>query len=153
MRRTILLYGATGFTGRLIAGEVEKQLIGTQASDRMILAGRDGERLSRIAAQHRMRYRVFGLDDRDDIVHGLRDVDVVINAAGPFAFTAERLAKAALEADCHYVDINGEVDVYRNSTIWAVMRHNADSRSCAAPDTPPPHRICCWRPRSASSPS
>jgi short subunit dehydrogenase-like uncharacterized protein len=113
MQRTILLYGATGFTGRLIAAEGERQLSGLRAGDRMILAGRDGERLSRIASQHGMRYRVFGLDDRDDIVHGLRDVDVVINAAGPFAFTAERLAKAALQADCHYVDINGEVDVYR----------------------------------------
>ena len=41
------------------------------------------------------------------------DVDVVINAAGPFGRTAERLAKAALAARCHYVDINGEVDVYK----------------------------------------
>ena len=113
MRRTILLYGATGFTGRLIAAEGEKQLAGAQGGDRMILAGRDGKRVSEVAARHGMAYRVFGLDDRDDIVHGLRDVDVVINAAGPFAWTAERLVKAALEADCHYVDINGEVDVYR----------------------------------------
>ena len=39
---------------------------------------------------------------------------MVINAAGPFAFTAKALANAALEARCHYVDINSEIDVYRN---------------------------------------
>ena len=43
----------------------------------------------------------------------LRDVDVLINAAGPFAWTAERLAKDALDVNCHYVDINGEIDVYK----------------------------------------
>ena len=43
----------------------------------------------------------------------LRDVDLLINAAGPFALTAERLAKDALDAGCHYVDINGEIDVYK----------------------------------------
>ena len=61
-----------------------------------------------------MDYRVFGLDDRDDIVGGLaRRATSSINAAGPFAWTAERLAKAALDVGCHYVDINGEVDVYQ----------------------------------------
>ena len=38
----------------------------------------------------------------------------MINAAGPFSLTARALASAALEARCHYVDINGELDVYRN---------------------------------------
>ena len=62
-----------------------------------------------------MQYRCFGLDDRSEVYRQLEDldVDVVINAAGPFAWTAERLAKAALAASCHYVDINGEVDVYK----------------------------------------
>ena len=79
----------------------------------MILAGRDGDALRKVGREHGMEARVFGLDDRDDIADGLDGVDVVLNAAGPFAWTAETLAKAALQARCHYVDINGEVDVYR----------------------------------------
>ena len=58
-----------------------------------------------------MQYRTFSLDDRDDVRRGLRGVDVLINAAGPFAWTADRLIKGALDEGCHYVDINGEVDV------------------------------------------
>ena len=38
---------------------------------------------------------------------------MIINAAGPFAATAKPLVAAALETGCSYVDINGEVDVYR----------------------------------------
>jgi short subunit dehydrogenase-like uncharacterized protein len=116
MSYSILLYGATGYTGRLIAAEGAREQMSTDSTSknyRMILAGRDGPHLKELADLHRMNYRVFALDDHEDIVNELSDVDVVINAAGPFAWTAERLCKAALEADSHYVDINGEVDVYK----------------------------------------
>jgi short subunit dehydrogenase-like uncharacterized protein len=116
MSQTILLYGATGYSGRLIAAEGAR----TPASApdpapayRMILAGRDGAALKKLASAHGMDFRVFGLDNRNEVLRGLRGVDVLVNAAGPFAWTAERLAKAALEAEVDYVDINGEVDVYR----------------------------------------
>ena len=79
----------------------------------MILGGRDGDALAKLAEQCKMEYRVFGLDDREDVRRALGRVDVLLNAAGPFAWTAERLVKDALAVDCHYVDINGEVDVYK----------------------------------------
>jgi short subunit dehydrogenase-like uncharacterized protein len=78
----------------------------------MILAARNGTEVRKVAEENRMDYRVFGLDDPDEVSRRLDDIDVVINAAGPFKFTAECLTKAALKAGCHYVDINGEVDVY-----------------------------------------
>ena len=82
---------------------------------RMILAARDHDNLSQVAKDNGMQCRCFGLDHPDEVLRQLEDleVDVVINAAGPFAWTAERLARAALAARCHYVDINGEVDVYK----------------------------------------
>jgi saccharopine dehydrogenase (NAD+, L-lysine-forming) len=115
MGDTILLYGATGFSGRLIAAEGERAGMGSEggAALHMVLAGRDGRRLRRLADTHGMEYRSFSLDDRGDVRRGLRDVDLLINAAGPFAWTADRLVKAALDEGCHYVDINGEVDVYK----------------------------------------
>ena len=58
-----------------------------------------------------MDYRVFDLDDHDDVVRHLHDVDVVLNAAGPFAWTADPLVRAAIDAGCDYVDLNTEVDV------------------------------------------
>jgi short subunit dehydrogenase-like uncharacterized protein len=115
MSHTVLLYGATGFSGRLIAAEGGRtgmaNLDGTPAP-RMILAGRDGDALARLAEEYGMEYRVFGLHHDRDVKRGLRDVDVVINAAGPFAGTATPLLEAAIDVGCHYVDINGELDVY-----------------------------------------
>jgi short subunit dehydrogenase-like uncharacterized protein len=115
MSHTILLYGATGFSGRLIAAEGERTDMGNGDGPpeyRMLLAGRDGAALEKLADEHRMEYRVFSLDDRAEVKRGLSDVDVLINAAGPFAWTADHLVKGALDAGCDYVDINGEADVY-----------------------------------------
>jgi short subunit dehydrogenase-like uncharacterized protein len=115
MSHTVLLYGATGFSGSLIAAEARRMgmagLDGTP-EPRMILAGRDGDALARLADEYGMESRVFGLHDDRDVRRGLRDVDVVINAAGPFADTAKPLLEAAIDVACHYVDINGELDVY-----------------------------------------
>src|SRR4051812_17765939 len=101
MAYTILLYGATGYSGRLIAAEGQQTGMTTgpgMPGYRMVLAGRDGAALARLARDREMEYRVFGLEDRVDVTRRLNGVDVVINAAGPFALTAEPLARAALGA-------------------------------------------------------
>lgn len=126
MGTNILLYGATGYSGRLIAAEAKKQrLTRDDATDcRMILAARDAHALREVATKNGMDYRVFGLDDSAEVVQRLAGIDVVLNAAGPFAFTAERLAGAAIRARCHYVDINGEIDVYRKLDDLALKAWN-----------------------------
>ena len=113
--RRVLLYGATGYSGRLIAAEGRLRRMADGPDFRMILAARDHDNLSQVAKDNGMQCRCFGLDHPDEVLRQLEEleVDVVINAAGPFAWTAERLARAALAARCHYVDINGEVDVYK----------------------------------------
>jgi short subunit dehydrogenase-like uncharacterized protein len=111
----ILLYGATGFSGALIAAEGETRGMTRQGNVcRMTVAARDGRELRNVAEKHKMDFRVFGLDRQHEILKQLDGFDTVINAAGPFALTARALVSAALEARCHYVDINGELDVYRN---------------------------------------
>jgi short subunit dehydrogenase-like uncharacterized protein len=115
MSFNVLVYGATGFSGRLIAAEGKAMGMskrGARLGCRMILAGRDGSRLRAVAEANYMDYRVFDLESPSAIRKGLDGIDVVVNAAGPFSFTAERLATAALGARCHYLDINGEIDVY-----------------------------------------
>jgi short subunit dehydrogenase-like uncharacterized protein len=122
MRCNILLYGATGYSGRLIAAEgMAAGMSDVQAVGdfRMILAARDGAKLSEVGKSYCMPCRRFALDDVDEVKKHLDGIDVIINAAGPFAFTTDKLVKAALELGCHYVDITGEVDVYRTLDDFA----------------------------------
>jgi len=125
MSYTILLYGATGFSGGLIAAEFRRS---PPLGERIILAARDGDRLRKFAKDNNMGYRAFSLDTPAEVRRNLGDVDLLINAAGPFALTADRLAKSALDAGVHYVDINGELDVYKKLDDLGTI---AVQRKCA----------------------
>jgi short subunit dehydrogenase-like uncharacterized protein len=108
----ILLYGATGYIGRLIAQEAARRIARGERLEGFTLASRDQRELRKLSDRLRLPYLAFSLDDRAPAVQALERFNVVINAAGPFSLTASRLAKAALDRFCHYVDLNDELDVY-----------------------------------------
>ncbi len=60
-----------------------------------------------------MPYRVLVLDDPTVLRSALAEVDLVLNAAGPFLHTAAPLAAACLDAGAHYLDIGNELRVFR----------------------------------------
>jgi short subunit dehydrogenase-like uncharacterized protein len=101
-----LIYGATGYTGGLIAHEA------VQRGQRPILAGRNEDALALVAGVLGLEYRVFALDDPAAVRTGIRGVPAVLHCAGPFAHTAQAMADACLRARAHYLDITGEVGVF-----------------------------------------
>ena len=105
MKRRMLIYGATGYTGRLVA----EQAKGVDA----VLAGRDGARLAEVAGRANLERRVVGLDRPELLDQALADIAVVLNVAGPFVHTAEPLVRACLRTGTHYLDISGELESYR----------------------------------------
>ena len=109
----ILLYGATGFSGTLIAREAARQLREDELSCDFVLGGRDRFALARLSDALGLPHIVFALDDRPRVESVLSGFNVIVNAAGPFVATGGRLAKSAIATGCHYVDISGEVDVYQ----------------------------------------
>ena len=114
MTRRIFLYGATGYSGRLIAAEAcRRHTHGGYRPYEVVLGGRDRVALKEMHSTLGLEFVVLALDDQRQVESVVRDYDVVINAAGPFARTGVRLAKAALATGRSYVDINGEVDVYK----------------------------------------
>jgi hypothetical protein len=88
----IMLYGATGFSGGLIAAEGKANGMSNEGAGdcRMTLAARDGARLRAVAEKNAMDFRVFGLDDRSEVRKHLDGVAVVINAAGPLPLQRNR---------------------------------------------------------------
>jgi len=103
---TILIYGATGYTGKLIAKVAADQ--GAQP----ILAGRDLEKVQAIAKPLGFASRAFDLRDRGRIDAAIKDVAVVLCVAGPFSATSKPMADVCLRNRIHYLDITGEIDVF-----------------------------------------
>ena len=90
-------------------------LIANAASDkgaRPILAGRNLDKVKRVAEPLGLSARAFNLGDPARIDAAVKDVSVVLCAAGPFSATSRPVADACLRNRVHYLDITGEIDVF-----------------------------------------
>jgi short subunit dehydrogenase-like uncharacterized protein len=102
----LMIYGATGYTGRMAAAHARA------AGLDLILAGRDEVRLAALGGSLGAEHRAFALDEDALIGAALHNVAVLLNCAGPFQRTAEPLMRAAIRAGAHYLDIAAELDSY-----------------------------------------
>lgn len=101
-----MLYGANGYTGRLMIDEALRRGM------KPILAGRSAANIKPLAERYGLPFRVFSLGTPDMIAAQLKDVGVLLLAAGPFSATSKPALEACLLAGTHYLDITGEVAVF-----------------------------------------
>jgi short subunit dehydrogenase-like uncharacterized protein len=109
----ILVYGANGYTGRLIAEKAAATGL------EVVLAGRTASKLEPLAARLKLPWRAFGLDDPQALRRELTDEVLVLHCAGPFSRTSAPMVAACLASQTHYLDITGEIGVFE-----AVLRQD-----------------------------
>jgi short subunit dehydrogenase-like uncharacterized protein len=122
----IVLFGATGYTGRLTAEAL------AAAGARAVLAGRDRARLAALAA------RIGGLPvaeadtSRPDSVRALVGPgDVLVSTVGPFLTRGEPAVRAAVEAGAAYLDSTGEPPFLRR--VFEDFGPRAEGRCALVP--------------------
>jgi short subunit dehydrogenase-like uncharacterized protein len=88
----IAVYGATGYTGKLVARELARRELD------FVLSGRSAGKLRALASDlgGDPPVRAASLDDRDALRHVLGDCAAVINCAGPFMRYGEPVVRAAV---------------------------------------------------------
>jgi short subunit dehydrogenase-like uncharacterized protein len=101
-----LLYGANGYTGRLIAG------LAKQYGLTPMLAGRNKSALQTMAGEYGFPFLVFDLSETTKLEAAMTGIRLVLNAAGPFSETAKQLIGACIKTGTHYLDINGDISVF-----------------------------------------
>ncbi len=100
----IAVYGATGYTGRLIAAELRRR------GAEFVLAGRNRAKLEILAEDlgGQIPIRDASLDDAGALRDLLEPCAAVIACAGPFRLHGEPVLAAAVETRTHYLDTTGE---------------------------------------------
>jgi short subunit dehydrogenase-like uncharacterized protein len=100
----ICLYGATGYTGKLVTDELVRR-----GAD-FVLGGRSREKLEQLSEERGegAPVRIASVDDPRSLRALLEGCEVLINCAGPFTLAGEPVVAAAVETGTHYVDSTGE---------------------------------------------
>ena len=120
MKKKWLIYGANGYTGKLIAKQAEKRGL------KPILAGRNSESVAAIAAETGFDSLVFDLEDAKAVNEALQGISIVLHCAGPFSATSQPMIEACLRNGCHYLDITGEISVFANAHKQSDEARRAD---------------------------
>lgn len=105
----VVVYGASGYTGKLIAWHLAELKIP------FIAAGRDQRRLEEqmalVPELEGAEYQCVAVEHEEKALTELfTGCKVVYNVAGPFMQLGEPVVQAALNAGAHYLDTTGEQD-------------------------------------------
>jgi saccharopine dehydrogenase-like NADP-dependent oxidoreductase len=107
--KSVIVYGASGYTGRLVCEYLREFNIP------FVAAGRDKDRL------HQALEKIPGIETADyevvEVAHEVvaltelfRGASVVCNTVGPFSQYGHEVVEACIAAGTHYLDTTGEQD-------------------------------------------
>jgi short subunit dehydrogenase-like uncharacterized protein len=104
MSARIVLFGATGFTGRLTARAL------VDSGERPVLAGRSREKLEALAGSlgGDLDVQEASVDAPASVEALVSKGDVLISTVGPFSLYGQPALDAALSRQAHYIDSTGE---------------------------------------------
>ena len=111
----IIIWGASGFTGRLVAEYLFKQY-GTSGNLKWAMAGRNQEKLETVRASiadTSVPIVVSDSSDEASIKQMVLRTKVICTTVGPYAIYGSKLVAACVENKTHYCDLAGEVQWMR----------------------------------------
>ncbi len=107
--KPVVVYGASGYTGRLVCEYLREYNVP------FIAAGRDkariAEAMDKVPGIDTIEHDIVEVSHDAETLLGLFDgAKVVLNTVGPFARYGREVVEACINAGCHYLDTTGEQD-------------------------------------------
>jgi short subunit dehydrogenase-like uncharacterized protein len=136
----IVLFGATGFTGKLIASYLDKHISAYSAT--WAIAGRNPVKLEALQNELASKPDIITADvDNQEEIHAMAgNTRILMNAAGPFNWYGRIVVEACVASGTHYLDITGEpafvADVYTSFDKTAI-HHKSCVINCCGFDSIP----------------
>lgn len=127
----LIVFGATGFTGRLVAEYLHKTY-GASGPVTWAMAGRNLDKLAevrrQIQAPESLPLRQADAGDARSLAALVAQARVVISTVGPYQLHGEPLVQACADAGTDYVDLCGEP----GWMAQMIARHDAAARASGA---------------------
>lgn len=128
----VVIWGATGFVGRLVAEYMAK----TQPSVRWALAARSRAKLESLRADIARDFPAIGkiplveanADDPASLDALASSTRVIATTVGPYGMYGKNLVGACVRHGTHYCDLTGEVPFVR----WAIDEHHEAAKASGA---------------------
>lgn len=138
----IILFGATGFTGTLIANYISMHT--QQEAITWAIAGRDTSKLAHIASSlpeaNRPDIIIADIKDAGSLGIMAAQCKILMNAVGPFNWYGRDVVKACIDHGSHYLDITGEpsfvADIYNHYYDEAVKKEVCIVNCCGFDSIP-----------------
>ena len=116
-----LVLGGTGGMGQAAARDLMKQ----EQVKKVILGDiiTDPNRLyEKLRTSEKVSLIRLDVNDNEGLLRAMKDVDVVVNCAGPFHKTGVTVSRAAIEAKVNYIDISDEYKTFVNLFVPEIDR-------------------------------
>ncbi|KAK4419613.1 hypothetical protein Salat_2374200 [Sesamum alatum] len=135
--RRVLIVGGTGVAGSNTAVALSKLC----PDLRLVLGGRNRQKGDKLVATlgESSEFAQVDIGDVKSLKAVMKDVDLVVNAAGPFDYLECNVLEAAIQSKTAYIDVSDSkryaqrAKTYKNRAMAAVMAamlvHNAQSES------------------------
>ncbi|UAB78699.1 saccharopine dehydrogenase NADP-binding domain-containing protein [Erythrobacter sp. SCSIO 43205] len=131
----IVVYGATGYTGRLVAEYLNNEYGGKAGAPKWAMAGRSEEKLASVRDEMGLPADtplvVANADDMSDVEAMCKRTKVVLTTVGPYQLYGDNLVAACAKTGTDYTDLCGE-------PAWMaemIEKHGAEAKASGA-------RIC-----------
>ncbi len=125
MECRILLLGATGYTGQLVAKELLKNNI------KFYLSGSNSEKLQKLSSEWSIPFFAMDLTDSHDLKKIPEEIKYILNCAGPFGLFAPKLLEFISSKKIVYLDVTGEAAFVFSSYQSNKNTHATLMHACA----------------------
>ena len=103
----IIVWGATGFTGRLVTEYMATRYLDSNV--RWAIAGRNSSKLESLVAGRNIPMLTADSHDPASLAALVKQTKVILTTVGPYARYGSELVAACSEQGTHYCDLTGEV--------------------------------------------
>ena len=128
----IVIYGATGYTGRLVAEHFLREYGDRPDAPTWAMAGRDPDKLAEvkraIGAPDSTPTIVADAADATSLAQMCEQTKVIITTVGPYQLYGEQLLAACAKSGTHYADLCGEPAWMRQM----IDKYDADAKASGA---------------------